>query len=98
MQQLISFSENQIQDLLVLRRLFLGRLGTLLSECKNLMWQIAQYRESADLHHWAACLERNITEEHQTYLQNSTVQYLGVRTFQPGSVNSTCILSQPSIH
>lgn len=79
LQRLISFGENQLQDLLTLRRLFLGRLGSLLSERKHLMYQISQHRDQSDkVQYWAAELEQNIVHEQRTYLQNSTAQYLGV--------------------
>ena len=79
-QALAGYSEQQLQDFLVVRRLFFTQLGRLLKEREVLIDRMVSHSDQlANVRVWAERLQQNIAEEHEMYVQNLTATFLGVR-------------------
>ena len=78
----MALSEVQVQDLLMLRRLFFVKLGRLIQARKALVLKISQHSKQhsmlTDMKAWAEQVEQNIDEEHRAARHAMTAIWLGV--------------------
>lgn len=78
-QALVGYSEQQLQDMLAVRRLFFGQIGRLLKERESLIdCMFTHSNQLSNVRIWAERLQQNIAEEHEMYVQNLAASYLGV--------------------
>ena len=86
MQILLAFSDEQIQDIMLLRQLYHNKLALLSMERKELVNQMAmlEQEEQHPAEHVVTvsdiskCLKDNVDENHQTHYRVARVLYRGV--------------------
>ena len=75
----MSYSEAQLQDMLVLRYLTFAEIGRLTSERIHLTSQMTQHSQQLqNVQAWAQRIQQNVQEEHAIYVQSAVAGYLGV--------------------
>ena len=85
-QILLALSDNQVQDIMLLRQLYHNKLGLLRLERKELVSQMTSVEEQAPhpcehvvtMSDMSTCLKENAYENHQTLYRVARVLYRGV--------------------
>ena len=98
LQGLVGYSPSQLDDLLVVRCLFIAQVNRLLMERNSLLDRMATHSDQlANVRVWAERLQQNIVEEHEMYIQFVAATYLGVRLCHSQCMYTECMVSMLSV-